>query len=200
MSPHKPSKLILKKWEGSERFDSSIVYQIKDGFMKFKKDKTLGYMYVYDPNHILANKSGKVYEHIFVMVNHIGRLLNDDEVVHHKDRDRSNNDISNLELMTKSSHALLHRIEDDGFVCSIRTCLKCGKEFQVSCLSDQKYCSSLCGHRSRRKFDITYEELKTLVWQMPTTQVAKKLGVSDVAVSKRCKALGISKPPRGYWS
>lgn len=28
MSPHKSSKLVLKKWEGSERFDSSTVYQI----------------------------------------------------------------------------------------------------------------------------------------------------------------------------
>ena len=34
---------------------------------------------------------------------------------------------------------------------------------------------------------------------MSTVQVAKLLGVSDVAVAKRCKRLGIEKPPRGYW-
>jgi len=34
---------------------------------------------------------------------------------------------------------------------------------------------------------------------MPTTEVAKRLGVSDVAIGKKCKQLGIEKPPRGYW-
>ncbi|CAL4858375.1 hypothetical protein BRC2024_KWYBBTRE_CDS_0244 [Acinetobacter phage vB_AbaM_AB-Navy-v2] len=28
MSPHLPSKQILKKWEGSERFDSSLRFQL----------------------------------------------------------------------------------------------------------------------------------------------------------------------------
>lgn len=42
-------------------------------------------------------------------------------------------------------------------------------------------------------------KLKLLVWSEPTTKVAERLGVSDVAVSKRCKKLGIEKPPRGYW-
>ena len=34
------------------------------------------------------------------MENHLGRLLNSDEVVHHKDHNKFNNDISNLEVMT----------------------------------------------------------------------------------------------------
>ena len=47
--------------------------------LNFVKDSTLGYMYAYSPNHPLANKSGKVYEHIYVMCKHIGRKLNNDE-------------------------------------------------------------------------------------------------------------------------
>jgi hypothetical protein len=39
-----------------------------------------------------------------------------------------------------------------------------------------------------------------MVWQMPTTEVASIFGVSDKAVEKRCKLLGIPKPPRGYWA
>lgn len=39
-----------------------------------------------------------------------------------------------------------------------------------------------------------------MVWSYPTTHVAKILGVSDVAVGKRCKALGVTKPPRGFWA
>jgi hypothetical protein len=51
-----------------------------------------------------------------------------------------------------------------------------------------------------RKFEITKEELQELVWQMPTTEIAKLYGVSDKAIEKRCKLLGVDKPPRGYWS
>lgn len=41
-----------------------------------------------------------------------------------------------------------------------------------------------------------YEE----VWSEPTQQVAKRYGVSDVAIAKACALLAIPKPPRGYWA
>lgn len=44
------------------------------------------------------------------------------------------------------------------------------------------------------------EELEKLVWSISCSQLSKKLGVSDKAIEKRCKKLGISKPPRGYWA
>ncbi len=44
------------------------------------------------------------------------------------------------------------------------------------------------------------EELFHLVWSMPSERVAAKLGISGAALSKRCKKLGIPKPPRGYWA
>lgn len=43
------------------------------------------------------------------------------------------------------------------------------------------------------------EELYAMVWEEPTSSVAKKLGVSDASIAKRCKKRGIMKPPRGYW-
>ena len=43
------------------------------------------------------------------------------------------------------------------------------------------------------------EELEKLVWEKPTTVIAKQFGVSDNAISKWCKNLGIKKPSRGYW-
>jgi hypothetical protein len=42
--------------------------------------------------------------------------------------------------------------------------------------------------------------LEKLIWEKPTSQVAKDLGVSDKAVEKHCKKLGLKKPPRGYWA
>lgn len=44
------------------------------------------------------------------------------------------------------------------------------------------------------------EEMKILIWSMPTTKVAKILGVSDKAVEHFCKKHQISKPPRGHWA
>lgn len=42
-------------------------------------------------------------------------------------------------------------------------------------------------------------ELKKLIWSMPKTKLAKKLQVSDRAITKRCVAKNIPQPPRGYW-
>jgi HNH endonuclease len=51
-------------------------------------------------------------EHVRIMEERLGRHLLQDEVVHHIDRDRSNNDPNNLALVTRSGHARLHRFED----------------------------------------------------------------------------------------
>jgi hypothetical protein len=44
------------------------------------------------------------------------------------------------------------------------------------------------------------EELEKLLWEKPTSQIAKDFGLSDKAIEKWCKAYGIEKPPRGYWA
>ena len=44
------------------------------------------------------------------------------------------------------------------------------------------------------------ETLKALVWEKPRILLAKELGVSDVAISKKCKKENIKQPPRGYWT
>jgi hypothetical protein len=46
--------------------------------------------------------------HRVVMESHIGRKLKMNEIVHHKDGDKFNNDISNLEIKTRSEHAKTH--------------------------------------------------------------------------------------------
>lgn len=65
----------------------------------------------------------------------------------------------------------------------------------------QQHCSIACSRKQARKFDITKEELEGLVAEKPYTEIAKIYGVSDKAIVKRCKALGIPTPNRrGYWT
>jgi hypothetical protein len=53
--------------------------------------------------------------------------------------------------------------------------------------------------RTRKVERPSKAELQKLVWEKPTTQIAKDFGVSDKAVEKWCKVYGVEKPPRGYW-
>ena len=62
------------------------------------------------------------------------------------------------------------------------------------------YCSPECVQLDTRKFEVPAEILSQLVWMVPTTTVAEVFNVSDKAIHKRCKRLGINKPPRGYWT
>lgn len=43
------------------------------------------------------------------------------------------------------------------------------------------------------------EHMAKLVWEKPTTEISKDLGVSDASIAKFCKKNNISKPGRGHW-
>ena len=77
------------------------------------------YKSIYVPSHPRAFSNGCVYEHVLNAEEKIGRYLYDDEVVHHKDRDKSNNDPSNLIVFTSASaHLRFHNYDcnDDSLI------------------------------------------------------------------------------------
>lgn len=47
--------------------------------------------------------------------------------------------------------------------------------------------------------DLTREQLEELVWSKPRLVIGKDFGVSDNAVTKKCKKLGIKTPKAGFW-
>ncbi len=71
----------------------------------------------------------------YIMEVHLGRSLNDNEIVHHKDRNPSNNELSNLEILTQSEHARLHAIKNE---MEIFICRHCNKPFEVKGLKLSK--------------------------------------------------------------
>lgn len=62
-----------------------------------------GYYVLFLPNHPKRSKKNMVYEHRFIMECSIGRYLEDEEVVHHIDENKLNNNIDNLILFKNNS-------------------------------------------------------------------------------------------------
>ena len=81
-------------------------------------------------------------------------------------------------------------------------CAVCGGPIETSPshVHRRSTCSKPCRTAWRRKFEVSADELLLAVWAEPVTTVAASFDVSDKAIEKRCKLLGVPKPPRGYWA
>ena len=77
----------------------------------------------YDAIYADGRKQDK---HRYIVEQMLGRKLDTNEVVHHKDGDKWNNDPSNLEVMTREEHTRLHQ-----------TGRKYGEEMRQKCREKQ---------------------------------------------------------------
>ena len=78
---------------------------------KSQKENPSNYVDVFMPGHPNARKDGYLFEHRLVMSDYLGRPLLPGENVHHKNGNRKDNRIENLELWSESQPTG-QRIED----------------------------------------------------------------------------------------
>lgn len=95
-----------------------------------------------------------------VMETHLNRTLSSSEVVHHIDGNKRNNDISNLEVLNRSTHGK-HHAKDAEVVKG--TCLECGAHILCKASVERRrikrgvtgpYCNKKCVGRASRKKQI----------------------------------------------
>jgi hypothetical protein len=85
-----------------------------------------GYVMVRMPEHPFAWSNGYVLAHRLVMEKKLGRFLSSKEHVHHKNRDRTDNNISNLTRLDAGPHARIHGFQlGRKFEEGSRKCVDC---------------------------------------------------------------------------
>lgn len=67
-----------------------------------------GYIKTWMPDHPNCDNEGYMFEHRLVMETYLGRYLTPKELVHHKNKIKTDNRIENLELVTPNTHPLHH--------------------------------------------------------------------------------------------
>lgn len=75
--------------------------------------RTDGYLAEWAPGHPKAH-DGRVLQHRLVIERHLGRLLADDEEVHHVNEIRDDNRPENLEVVKRGEHQRMHNLKRYG--------------------------------------------------------------------------------------
>lgn len=110
-----------------------------------------GYVEIHMPEHPRARANGYVFEHILVAEKMIGRPLKPDEVVHHANRVKTDNQPENLKVILKGEHSHIHAQSKTGVYL---TCPVCGNQFYVkpSHIKARTTCSFKCAGKLFSKY------------------------------------------------
>lgn len=101
---------LHKSPETRERIINESASKAWDSWRKPFQITTNGYVIIHIPVHPLASKDGYVMQHRLVMEEHLGRYLSHEEIVHHRNGIKNDNEIENLEVMTNAEHTTMHNI------------------------------------------------------------------------------------------
>lgn len=119
----KKVKLMIingQKLAGEINLHESPYSEYNTAFLRKQTEGRLAYEFcLYDENKLIASEIVLVYR--YIMACKYGRKLRSDEVVHHIDGNKLNNDISNLEVLSRSEHNRIHAKENQNFKKYIET-------------------------------------------------------------------------------
>lgn len=161
------------------------------------------YEYRIVPGHPRANTDNAVYLHVLIAEEKLGRYLLPQEVVHHIDENKTNNNPDNLMVFyTKADHTSFHQHD-----CNMDTVelLPCGSWISKSIATRCPICGNPKSHQAKTCRDCyeptnnyskkisnkpTKEELFNILQQVQGnfTEVGRQYGVTDNAVRKWCKS------------
>lgn len=139
------------------------------------------YMYAVVKDHPKAIRHGYVLAHRVIMENHLGRILNDNEVVHHINGDKKDNNIGNLEVMDAVEHNRYHALKQGKWWADL-VCPNCGIIFTLPVAKTRlvkgrgKY--NCCSKKCRGKFS------STIQYQGKTPKTDKAISENILAVYK----------------
>jgi len=104
----------------------------------------------------------------------------------HINGDGTDNSLSNLRFLCPNCHSQTDTYAGKKFK-KYNLCPSCNCRIHHK----SKLCKKCSSSIRNKKFEVTKEELETLVKNKPFTQIGKLFNVSDNAIRKRCKVLGI---------
>lgn len=164
-----------------------------------------GYPSIYLPSSCYARQNGAVRVHLLQAEILLGRPLNTFEVVHHKDEDKYNWDLSNLMVFKSiADHSAYHKgckilldITTGTYYCPNKNtpfniCKDCGARIDKKSVRCCK-CNQI--FLSGREYP-TRDELKCLIRELSFTEIGRLYNVSDNAVRKWCDNLGLPRSKR----
>lgn len=108
----KGSKLNLNK---TKKHKQKIYSKCNSGknsgnFKNYRIINSEGYVMLKKDNYPGSQKSGYIPEHKYKMEQKIGRILKENELVHHINGDKTDNRLENLQLLTRSEHITEHHL------------------------------------------------------------------------------------------
>lgn len=129
--------------------------------------------------------------HRFIMEEHLGRKLEPEEWVHHKNGIKTDNAISNLEVMNPVDHGRFHHLRH----AIDKICVVCGSKFtphktkrkrQQTCSPDCKLV--LIGRKKIKVTEAQYHEIRARRSNGEKLSVlASEFGLTQTTVSEYCR-------------
>jgi hypothetical protein len=107
----------------------------KRGWSYKGRFKANGYWRLLKKHYPFSNPRGNVYEHRYIMYIYLSILNNKVTYlpkgydVHHKNGNKLDNRIENLELIQSSTHSVVHQNDGNYIPIDGRTCYDCGSEY-----------------------------------------------------------------------